>query len=366
VKSTVLFTPSFSSGGPDAVNLRVEAMLDELGFTGSLSAGDRVAVKVHPGELNNTAYLRPGRVSSVVGHLADAGAHPFVTESTTLYCRERFNPEELLRTAALNGFTERSLGCRFVVADTGPDLEVETGGRHLPAVGVASEVAGADALLVMSHFTGHAWTAGIGGAVKHLGMGCVGRRSKAEAHLSTDISIDREACTACGTCVDTCKSAGVVVEGDAAVLTRGCVRCGVCIGSCPAGAIGYAHDYERFAEALAEAALGVTRCFEPGRVAFLNFLVDLTWHCDCEDFSDDPVFPDTGVLASFDPVAIDQASADLVNRREPVPGTRADTAAVRESADRLLALSGIKWWRQLDFGEEKGLGSRSYTLSGQT
>lgn len=241
-------------------------------------------------------------------------------------------------------------------------MEVDVCGCFLPTVGVASKIAGSNALLVLSHFTGHPWTAGVGGAVKHLGMGCVGRRSKAQVHLATEISIDGEACSECGNCVETCKSGGVELTGDSATLTADCVRCGVCIGGCPQGAIGYEHALDRFAEALAESAVGVARCFGASRLACLNFLTDITWHCDCEDFSDDPVFPDIGVLASLDPVAIDQASADLVNSRAPVTGALADVAAVTCAADKLLALSGIKWWRQLDFTEEKGLGSRAYLL----
>lgn len=362
MKSRVLFTPSHSTGKYDALNLRLVAMLDEIGSIAELPRGSTVAVKVHPGEANNSAYLRPSIVASIVEHLAGRGLKPFVTETTTLYCRERFYPDELLRTAARNGYTEEALGCPFVAGDSDPDRQVDVGGRFLSSVGVASGIADADALLVLSHFTGHPWTAGVGGVVKQLGMGCAGRRTKAEVHQSTTISIDPEICNACGTCVDTCKSGGVEMGTYAASTTSSCVRCGVCVGLCPEGAIGYQHDFSHFAEALAEAALGVTRCFDEGSVAYLNFLMDITWHCDCEDFSDDPVFPDIGVLASVNPVAVDQAAGDMVNSKEPVVGTLADKPHIIAADDKLLALTGIEWWRQLEYAEEKGLGSRAYTL----
>lgn len=359
--SEVLFTPSHSSGKDDSLTLRVLEMLDSLGFADALHEGDSVAVKVHPGEKNNISYLRPSIACAIAERLSERGLEPFVTETTTLYSRQRFTRGELLHTSAGNGYTAETLGCPFVVADSGPDVEVRLDGRRLKTVGVASRIAGADALLVLSHFTCHCWMAGVGGAIKQLGMGCVGRRTKTEVHRSTDITIQDELCVGCGTCLDVCKSEGITL-GEAAAINDDCVRCGVCIGACPEQAIGFRHDLEHFAEALGEAAAGAASCFEKSRAAYLNFLLDVTWHCDCEDFSDDPVFPDIGVLASLDPVAVDQASADLVNSRAPNPGTMADKPEVRDAKDKIFALSNIEWWRQLDSAERVGLGSRDYEL----
>ncbi|MBU4194634.1 MAG: DUF362 domain-containing protein [Actinobacteria bacterium] len=359
--SEVLFTPFESTGKIDALNRRVSMMMHRVGFFDSLSAGDSVAVKVHPGEMNNITYLRPSLVRSVADQLLRRGAVPFVTETTTLYCRERFTPEELVSTAAWNGFTGETMGCPFVVADSGPDVVVNARGRRLDNVHVAAEIAGADALVVLTHLTGHPWTAGLAGSIKQLGMGCVGRQTKADIHLSTSITIDADLCNACGKCADVCKSEAVLLGEESAALTERCVRCGVCIGSCPKGAISYSHDFDWFARALAEAAAGVLSRFEPGRAVFVNFLTDITRCCDCEDFSGNPVFPDIGVVVSPDPVASDQASADLVNASTPLPG-RADHPEVAGSTDKILAMTGIEWWKQLEHAESLGLGTRDYTL----
>ena len=363
VPARVLFTPFGSTGKIDALNRRVSMMIHRVGFFDSLSAGDRVAVKIHPGEKNNITYLRPSPVRSVVNRLQRMGASPFVTETTTLYCRERFTAEELVSTAAWNGFTSETMGCPFEVADSGHDSVVNVRGRYLDEVHVASGIAHADALVVLTHLTGHPWTAGLAGSIKQLGMGCVGRKTKADVHLSTSININEDLCNACGKCADVCKSDAVLVSEESAALTERCVRCGVCIGSCPQGAIGYSHDYHRFARSLAEAAAGVLSRFDRDRVVFVNFLSDITWHCDCEDFSEGPVFPDIGVVVSQDPVAADQASADLVNASKPLPGTRADRPEVAGSADKILAMTGIEWWKQLDYAESLGLGTRDYSLS---
>lgn len=359
--SEVLFIPSSASGPEGALTARLVQAITAAGFTESLAPAARVAIKVHPGEKDNSSYLRPTFAAAAARALTTSGLRPFVTETTTLYSRQRFTPAELETTSAMNGYTEESLGCPFVVADDGPDLEVEAPGSLLGTVGVASRIADADALLVLSHFTCHCWMAGIGGSLKQLGMGCVGRRTKAAVHRATVLTIDDEKCTACGSCADVCKSDGLTI-GDTARINDECVRCGVCIGACPEEAIGYEHDLDTFASALGEAAAGTASVFGSGRSLYCNFVLDVTWHCDCEDFSDDPVFPNVGILLSRDPVAVDQASADLVNRHEPCAGSSADSPEIRGAPDRILALSRIEWWKHLESAERHGAGTREYTL----
>lgn len=357
----VLFTPFESAGEPDALNLRIAAMLEFSGLFTALPEGASVAVKIHPGEKNNTTYIRPALVSSVVERLKAGGARPFVTETTTLYCRERYTPRELAATAAFNGFSAETMGCPFVIADATGDVTVAVGGRHLSEVGIAGGIAAADALVVLAHLTGHSWTAGLAGSIKQLGMGCVGRTTKAQVHLATTITIDEEVCVACGSCADACKG-GAIDVGEFAAFTDECVRCGVCIGACSEGAMSYSHDYVRFGQALAEAAAGVASHFEAGRALFVNLLTDITSHCDCEGFSEKPIFGDIGVLVSTDPVAVDQASADLLNHAEPLRGSAADRPEIAAADDKLLALFGIEWWRQLEHAEALGAGSRQYRL----
>jgi len=360
----VFFTPFDSAGGADSLNRRVADIVRGTGLLDSLEPGARAAVKVHPGERNNATYLRPAMAASIARLLEDSGASPFVTETTTLYCRERFTADELLATAAFNGFSEETMGCPVVVGDSLADVVVPVDGRHLSEVGVASEIAAADVLLVLTHVTCHDWTAGLAASLKQLGMGCVGRRTKADVHLATSLAIDLDLCGSCGTCVETCKAGAVVLGNDGAVLTEECARCGVCIGICPEEAITYSHDYDRFAKGLAEAATGVLAAFEPGRVLFLNYMLDVTRHCDCEDFSALPVFGDIGVAVSRDPVAADTACGDMLNAAAPAPGSSADRPEIELAGDKILALTGIDWRVQLEHAASLGAGTTAYRLIG--
>jgi uncharacterized Fe-S center protein len=95
---------------------------------------------------------------------------------------------------------------------------------------------------------------------------------------------------------------------------------------------------------------------------FFNFVVDVTPDCDCFPWSDTPIVQDVGILASRDPVAIEQASADLVNAQPGLTGCKLESA-FEPGEDKLRALQPtIDWTRQLAYAEELGLGTRQYSL----
>ncbi len=362
MKSKVFFASAHASSPEESYLEKIPKILKRSGFLASIGEGSRVAVKIHPGERGNLTYIRPAVASRVVRELTARGFAPFVTETTTLYCRQRFTARDLKKTAALNGFTSDALGCLFLIADEEPDLPVRIDGDVLESVKVASRIASADALLVLTHVTLHLWTAGLAASIKQLGMGCTGRRTKFEIHRATTIITDEERCDGCGSCAEICKSNAVELIHGKAFRTEKCSRCGVCIGACLNEALSATHDYRTFMKGLAEAASGVMRKFAPGRALFLNFLTDITWHCDCEDFSDVPVFPDIGLVASSDPVAADAACARMINSALPVSGSRAGSEEIIAAKDKIKALSGIDWHLQLEFGEKVGLGSKSYVF----
>ncbi len=97
-----------------------------------------------------------------------------------------------------------------------------------------------------------------------------------------------------------------------------------------------------------------------GKAGFISFVVDVSPECDCWSFNDAPVVPDVGILASRDPVALDQACVDLVNAQPSNPGSRLDLPA---GADKFRGLyPSVDWSVQLEYAERIGLGTRKYTL----
>ncbi|HEX59289.1 MAG TPA: DUF362 domain-containing protein [Methanomicrobia archaeon] len=277
--------------------------------------GKFVAIKVHMGELRNVTYVKPFYVRKVVEMVRECGGEPFVTDTTTLYGLMRADALGYYKVAAAHGFVAEHLGCPVLIADglRGEDgvlVRIEANAEtELKEIEVARLIYESDAMVVVSHATGHGATA-FGGALKNVGMGCVTKRGKAAQHEVTKPLFDRERCDGCGRCAKHC--AYNAIRDDFEIDMEKCVGCGLCIGLCRQGARFTTREMkESLQRRIAEAACGVLRKFDD--VAFLNFLVDVTEACDCAATLP-PLCRNIGVLASKDPVAIDKCSIDLIRK----------------------------------------------------
>ncbi len=366
--SDVFFVHSYAHGGKSLIT-KLGTLLDRAGFAGFPDKAI-VAVKVHAGDRGTTGYLRPIYARKTVKILKDAGFRPFVCDSTTLYSGARDNGVDMLETAAENGYSWAGVGAPVVSADgirSSYSHEVEVGLRHYETVRIAGALADADALVNLSHFKAHMVT-GIGGAIKNLAMGFGTRAMKQSMHASMfrpEIP-EEERCTRCGDCVAVCPERAVILEGDGSVPVfdmQVCVSCGECIAHCTFKAlkVNWTEKPAVLGEKMAETAYGALSCIG-GNALHVNFLLDITPDCDCLSCSDDPMVPNIGILASRDPVALDQASADLVNAAPGLRGTRLKNAFA-PGDDKFVDLRPkVDWRPQLAYAEEIGLGVRSYNL----
>ncbi len=329
-----------------------------------VSAGDSVAVKVHMGEYGGSAYLRPPIVRRVCDLIKEAGGKPFVTDTTTLYPMGRFTASQYLATAARNGFTEESMGAPVVIADgeQGCDGELvdiprRVSGCSLDKIKIARKIFNADSLIVLSHVKGHALS-GFGGSIKNVAMGCVVKDSKAAQHRANRALIDISKCTGCGQCVEACPFKALSLLEEKMVRDEGkCMDCSHCLYLCPEEVFSLPPQaQERFQVSLAHAAVGVLSRFH-SKVAFINFVQDVTPLCDCATPSGLPVVPDIGILASTDVVAIDKASLDLIAQSKPL-GKFANIS----SPDILGKINDTDSLVQIRTAQELGLGSMEYQL----
>lgn len=329
----------------------------------AIAPGDLVVVKVHVGERGNVTYLRPVFARTVVELVREAGGRPLVADTTTIYPYRRLRGWDLLETAAANGFTPEALGAPVVVADglEGREgrtvvLERTVRGCTLREVEVASLVAEAEAMVVLSHVKGHELS-GLGGAIKQLGMGCTTKRSKADQHRVNSPVWNPERCDGCGTCQEVCVYGAIQLRQGRPLRDEArCMHCSECMFRCPQGAWSWPEGCkERFQVWLAHAARAVMNTFGPGKVAFLNFVQDVTPLCDCAAPAGLPLVADVGVLASLDPVAIDRASLDLIDQAPALdPALR--------GPDRLGRLKGTSSLVQMEVAAELGMGELRYEL----
>ena len=329
-----------------------------------ISAGDSVAVKLHMGEYGGSAYLRPPIVRRACDLIKEAGGKPFVTDTTTLYSAGRFTASQYLATAARNGFTEESLGAPVVIADgekgydgESVDISKRVSDCSLDKIKIAREIVRADSMIVLTHLKGHELS-GFGGSIKNLAMGCVTKESKAAQHRANRGVIEISKCTGCGKCIESCAFGALSLIDEKMVRDdEKCMNCNNCLYICPEDVFSLPpRAKEKFQIYLAHAAAGVLSRFQ-SKVAFINFVQDVTPLCDCVTPSGLPVVPDIGIFASTDVVGIDKASLDLIAQNQPL-----GKFASIKSTDILGTIHNTDSLIQIRTAQELGLGSMEYQL----
>ncbi|MDR2144971.1 MAG: DUF362 domain-containing protein [Tannerella sp.] len=328
-----------------------------------------VAVKIHFGEPGNLAYIRPNYAARLVALLKSLGAKPFLTDSNTLYSGGRSNAIDHLDSAVANGFNPMTANCNVIIADgvKGTDFrEVPLDGEYCKAPKIGAAVVDADIVVSMTHFKGHEQS-GFGGTLKNIGMGAASRAGKLEMHSGSQPKVDAAECTGCGVCVKHCAHDAIHINADkkAFIEYDKCTGCGQCVAVC---------QYEGVVLAESDTSENLNRKIAEYTKAVLldkphfhvSFIMNVSPECDCWGHNDTPLIPDLGIAASFDPVALDRACADLV--------TNAPALANNIIADRhpkgahihedkfILIHPDTDWKAGLEHGEKIGLGMQQYEL----
>ena len=389
--SEVFFT-DLRTGPGNNLLVKLEKLVSTAGI-GKIGFRDKfVAIKIHFGEYGNMAYLRPNYAAVIVRMIQNLGGKPFLTDANTLYSGSRSDAVGHLRTAMVNGFNRIATGCDVIIADglRGNDERIiDVQGKYCPSPRIAAAIAEADIIISLNHFKGHE-QAGFGGAVKNLGMGSGSVAGKREMHSTAQPVIDIANCTGCGVCEKHCAHDAVhVVDGKAAIDLEKCVGCGQCVAMCRRGGavMGSTESCDILNFKIDEYAKAVLK----GKPNFhISFIMNVSPECDCWGHNDAAIVPDLGIAASFDPVALDRACADLVNA---APTLRTgNELSDKEAAccsdghhsggdccchggegkshpghggtsDKFNFLHpDTNWSTGLDYAEQIGLGSNDYTL----
>lgn len=356
----------FRANPKENLYAKLGRLVDAAGIADVFSQRDLVAVKLHFGEMGNTAFIRPVYLRRIVDAVKAHGGKPFLTDANTLYAGTRSNTADHLNTAIRNGFSYAVVDAPLVIADGlrgKSETAVTVNRKRFNEVFIGKEIVEADALISVAHFKGHE-LAGFGGAIKNVGMGCASRRGKLAQHSTVAPEVDEDKCIACGDCTEHCSQDALSVVDESAVLdVDKCIGCGECILICPISAISIKWDQAVpvFLENMVEYTEGVLKGKEE-KSLFINFITSVSPACDCCGFNDAPIVRDIGILAARDPVAIDQASVDLINREQALPDSSL-TNNQGAGEDKFKGLyPKVDWPIQLDYAESLGLGTRKYEL----
>ncbi len=260
------------------------------------AVGNNIAVKLHTGEGEESNYLRPELIKDFV-----QGLDATIVECNTAVGGRRAGTAMHYQVAQERGFTAIA---PVVILDENGSMELPVqNGKHLSGDLVGEHFADYDFYVVLSHFKGHL-NGGFGGAIKNMSIGFASSAGKNRIHTA-------------GEC-------------DTAWLSYG-------------GA-----DQDDFLESMAEAAKAVSdRCGD--NILYINVMNRLSVDCDCDPTPREPTMADIGILASLDPVALDQACVDLVY-------------AAPDGQDLVARIESLNGQHTLDYGQEIGLGSREYDL----
>ncbi len=300
-------------------------------------AGKKVPVKLHMGEKGNSYFVKPELVKHVVDELKKADINPFLFDTTVAYHGARHTKEEYENLAKFHGFTLKNIGCDVVIGDSGVLTTVE--GRTFE---VAHHLKNSTHIFALSHVKGHIQS-GMGGAIKNFGMGGVTKETKIKIHDGSYPVYHKDACTYCGVCAEVCPFQAIKVNEESWEYTeQGCFGCSVCVDACPSKAL-----QNQDADLQFLLACSAKACVQDKTVLYLNELKRIVKGCDCDPNAGPIICPDIGYLVSNDPVAIDKASLDLINK-------------VKENV--FEEINKIDLMKQIRYGEEIGLGSSSYEL----
>jgi uncharacterized Fe-S center protein len=319
-------------------------------FFDCINKNDLVAIKTHFGESINTGYVKPFFIKLFGDTVKSLGGRPFLTETSTLYKGERANSVFHIQLAHEHGFNYENTGLPVIMADglRGEDgMDVSIPGKIFSQINVASLIVKSDALIVISHFTGHL-LAGFGGAIKNLAMGCVSKKGKLLQHAKSKPVIQPGKCTSCHECRRWCPVNAIIVKDGSLMVDAGqCIGCGQCLSICRSDAVDFDWNSSGsdFQKRLIEHAWGVYEA-KQGKVIFINFLTNISKNCDCVK-SYRKIVPDIGVLIARDPLAIDLASLECIEQA---------------SGKSFSELTKISYQVQLEYARETGFGDANYDL----
>lgn len=360
--SKVYFTSLRTSPGNNLLQ-KLSKLIAVAGIGDLNLAKKFVAVKIHFGEPGNLSFIRPNFVVPVIKKVEENNGIPFLTDANTLYKGRRSDAVSHLESAFSNGFNPLVTQCQVIIADglKGTDYKlVEINQKHCKTAKIGAAIANADVVISMNHFKGHEM-AGFGGCLKNLGMGSASIGGKLEMHSNSQPVVNGENCTGCGECEENCAHGAIEVGADniADIDYTKCVGCGQCVAVCQYGAANVKWENKGFYEKMAEYAYATLKDKQHFHI---NFIIDVSPDCDCWGSNDVPIVNDIGILASIDPVAIDKASVDLVNKADINPSSIIGHHHHQEG-DRFGFTHPKTNWREcLDHAERIGLGSQKYEL----
>ena len=352
MKSKVYFIAVGSSDSIEIINEKLKKLLEISCVLDFIRKKEKCAVKAHFGEEGNSGFVNPRHLRVACDAIKAKGGDVFLSDTNTLYRGRRLNSKDHLKLAYEHGFTKDVTGVDIIIQDDTEKKNVtsiQVNQKFIKSAKVARIFIDTDVIIAVSHFKGHILT-GFGGALKNIGMGCATREGKLAQHCDIAPVVHLEQCVGCGECVEVCPAKAIHIEDKKSIVDgKRCIGCATCLAVCPTMAMFI--DFgagDKVQEKMVEYSLAVLK-EKKNKAAFINFAIKINKECDCWGMDNARIAPNIGILASLDPVGIDKASFDLVNK-----------ACGKDIFKESHPLQdGLK---QLNYAQKIGLGNFDYEL----
>jgi len=353
MKSRVYFIRVDNTDDVEIIKSKFQNLIETSRALDFIRKGERVAMKIHFGEEGNTGYVKPEFIRVLSDFMAKKEAEHFLSDTNTLYRGQRTNAKDHLELSHRHGFTKENCGCAVLIPDDTRKeniQEVLINRKFIKTAKISSLFLEADVLVGIAHFKGHMMT-GFGGALKNIGMGCATREGKLAQHSDISPFVSVKKCIGCKECLKVCPQGAIFIKNNKAYIDPAkCIGCASCIAACVQNAIeiNWEAGGSSIQEKMVEYASAVLKGKQEESV-FINFAIKITKECDCLAKDEPRIAPDAGILISYDPVSIDKASMDLINK-----------AAGKDIFREAHPLrDGLK---QLKYASKLGLGTMDYEL----
>lgn len=311
----------------------IEKIVEKSNFFDTIKNDENILLIFNPRDMNDSNYITKDVLEKIQNKILENQSESQIHIEDRLYHSK--NSDESLEEILLNN--------NFDIKNINLNNEINADSSLLKIITDSQD------MIVFTHFKGHSM-AGFSGALKNLATSSIGIDGQKQLHKLAKPFISKIACLTCDECEKACDENAITVDSCAHINQELCDGCNVCISSCPNNAIKLNKlTSDIVIKSMCEIIEKIHIHKKNNKVLFINTLIDIKAYYDCNHEPKTLISKDIGILASYDPVALDKASYDLINE---------------ETRENIF----IKLWPNVDgtlqfkYAEELGIGTQDYEL----
>ncbi len=327
-------------------SIKIQELINKLDFTKKVQENDKVAIKTPIYDIENKGHMEERYLQEILKVLKNT--KPFIYDTKTINSTNKSN--DLYKNTNIE-----------IKTSSDKQNEIKINQTIFDKIKIDQILDESDFLIVISIFKAH-HIAGLGGAIKNLGLDCAPYNEKINHYKQAAPFISKIGCLACKVCIEECPQNAISLNSIAVIDYDKCIGCNKCVEICPKDTIMINRiKSDEFNQAICEYAYGINEN-KKDKILFINFLTDIRVDNESNTPSNKKIVNDIGILASYDPVALDKASYDLINKQEANKDSDLKSN-YKEGENKIKGL-----WRtidpeiQLKKAENLNIGSQDYKL----